>query len=119
MLRAWLLMSVAFSCYVFAAGVPNASSYAFLPEAPPVVRACGLAYADFKRQVEAATDNTTPLGRFVSDVNNYRITILPSKETIVVRFSPQEFDGSLIRGGGYIYTLDSNGKWIMNLEMTR
>jgi hypothetical protein len=117
MLRTSLLMSVAFAGYILAASLPKASIEGL--EAPPVVKACGLAYADFKKRVEVTPDNTTPLGTFISNVNNYKILIIPSKEAIVVRFSPQEFNGSLIRGGGYVYTLDANGKRIVNLELTR
>ena len=86
---------------------------------PEVVKAFALAYVDFKGHLKVDRDSTTEFGRFLSDADNYKITVTPSKEAVRVQFSPKEFNGVLVRGGSCIYSIDSTGKRIVALEMTR
>jgi hypothetical protein len=88
-------------------------------EEPTVLKACALAYANFKDHIAVAASPKTPFEKFISDVNSYNITIIPSRDTIVVQFAPQEFNGVRVRGGGYTYVLDSAGERILNLKLTR
>jgi len=111
--------SVAASISLLAASIfplPNTLTAA---DEPTVAKACALAYVDFKRHLRVDVDTTTDFGRFMSDADNYRITIEASRERIEVRFSPKDFNSEIVRGGSYIYTIDATGVHIDNLQMTR
>lgn len=87
---------------------------------PPAIKACETAYLDFNDRIALINlSSPSELGRFVSDINNYRITINNRKETFEVQFSPQQFRGSSLRGGGARYVLDAAGEKILKFEPYR
>jgi hypothetical protein len=50
--------------------------------------------------------NYGDLGKFLSDINNYDVTIGADKGGYSVSFSPLPYEGSLPTGGGAVYHVD-------------
>jgi hypothetical protein len=50
--------------------------------------------------------NYGELGKFLSDINNYDVTIEPEKGGYAVSFLPLPYEGEAIAGGGAVYHID-------------
>ncbi|UPG90697.1 hypothetical protein L2Y96_02680 [Luteibacter aegosomaticola] len=46
------------------------------------------------------------LGRFLSDINNYKVKIKSDRDGYVVEFQPVPYEGALLNGGGALYHVD-------------
>lgn len=85
---------------------------------PKLLRACTTAYLDFSSQMKSSGGDTD-FGKFMSDVDNYKITAYSEENFFVVEFSPKPFHGVLVRGGVSRYTIDETGKKILELQKFR
>jgi hypothetical protein len=86
---------------------------------PRLIRACSTAYIDFREHIAKNIVVVTELDRFMSDIDNYEVTMYSEGAVFVVRFSPKRFQGVHIRGGTASYTVDASGEKIIAFKKLR
>jgi hypothetical protein len=100
-MRVYVLMLVFammfFSRNIFAAGQDD------LP--PRIITAAELACKEFSKEIRINVDSSSSLSVFLSKIESYQIILQETGDSYVVTFTPNDYEGHTLRGGGAKYKL--------------
>jgi len=90
-----------------------------VPRQDALVKACATAYTAFEEELPQRAGGTRAFDIFMSNIENYRMSIYSEDRGFVVEFSPKPFQGELVRGGVTRYTIDMTGSEILHVARYR
>lgn len=72
---------------------------------PRIIAAAELACKEFSEVIGVDVDSSSRLSVFLSKIESYQIVLQEAGDSYVVTFTPNDYEGSTLRGGGAKYKI--------------
>jgi hypothetical protein len=91
----------------------------YAKEDQKIPKAFSEAYHNFAKNIRGKYKGNSRLEKHVSNIENYKMAIYQSGESIVIDFHPQPLNGMTLCGGGGKYIIDAKTLKILKIEFYR